>query len=270
MSSAWSTGPSTLRWNAESVQPVHRVHDAQHAGTRRLARLAPGGERRGDAVVAVGDVEDRPAQLLGERRRARATPPHLLPERAGAGEVEQRIGGAERRHRLGVHRAGLVQERDQRRRRVGLHVLDQALDPLGLHGLVPAGPAVHEGPDVDLTDDADVVTLAVDVERGPRLVVRRGVGWRDRRQRPGVLGQLGQARRPDAGPTPGRTTRAGKGRTMLTKPRPRGPGPPRTRSARGASRGARPAAPRTASRRRRSSRRRPRRPGRCGSPCARR
>ena len=148
-----SEHPSVER---RELQAVHRVDDAEDAGVGGFAGLLPRGERGRDPVVPVGDVVVRGGQLVREAGGGLAGghPPHGLVQAAGAGEVEQGLGQADLLQRPGVRRAGVVQQGHQGGRGVGRRVVvDQALDPLGLHRLVAAHLPADERADRDVAHD---------------------------------------------------------------------------------------------------------------------
>ena len=94
MSSAWSTGPSTRRWKAESRRPSIACSTPSTLEPSGTACGTPRDQRRGDPVVAVGDVVARGAQLGDEvvGRRSVGDPPHALKASSRAGELEQGSG----------------------------------------------------------------------------------------------------------------------------------------------------------------------------------
>ena len=132
--------------------------------------------------MTVGDVELGDGQLVDQRRRRGTVvePPHGLLEALRPGEVQDRLGLLRFRDNAGELRPGAVQQHHERGRGMGPGVVpDQRVDADLVHGLMPTHPALGDGRHGHVADHPGVrrvaATLAIDVQRDRRVVVRRGV-----------------------------------------------------------------------------------------------
>ena len=226
-------------------QPVHRVDDAEHAGVGGLAGQPPLLERGRDPVVAVGDVEVRRGQLLDQASRWRGPPAAATPS-AGARGDRRSPGSAASCWTSSIVRVNSGPARCSSVTRAGgasvvVWCQTRRVDPLGLTPPRARAPGRRRRPAPRRRRRrrcraSSAAPAGRRRARRPRLVVRRGVDRRPGEIDAGLVERARTCAVTVRRAHSGRTTRAGKSRTLLTSGDRRSrAASPRTRPARGGS-----------------------------------